>query len=49
MESVPALIQVLGDEYAFVREAAAEALTAITSQDFGEDAGAWQELWEEQQ
>ncbi|TET84797.1 MAG: HEAT repeat domain-containing protein [Anaerolineales bacterium] len=49
MESVPALIQVLGDEYAFVREAAAEALTAITSQDFGEDAGAWQEWWEEQQ
>ena len=49
MESVPALILVLGDEYPFVCEAAAEALAIITSQDFGEDAGAWQEWWEKGQ
>jgi HEAT repeat protein len=48
-EAVPALIQVLGDEYESAGGNAARALKAITGQDFGEDAGRWQEWWDEQQ
>lgn len=46
-EAIPALIEALGDEDQYVRSAAAEALGKITGQDFGEDAGRWQEWWEE--
>jgi len=31
-----------------LRKTAAEALTAITGQDFGSDAGAWEKWWKEQ-
>jgi 3-methyladenine DNA glycosylase AlkC len=48
-EAVPALIRALEDENVFVRRDAAGALTNITGQDFGQDAAAWQEWWEEQQ
>lgn len=48
-EVVPLLIQALGDEDEWVREDAAEALKEITGQDFGQNAAAWQEWWEEQE
>ena len=48
-EAVPALIQALGDaEWSSEREAATGALKTITGQDFGEDAAAWQQWWEQQ-
>ena len=37
----------LRNENAEVRQAAAQALTAITGQNFGEDCDAWQKWWEE--
>ena len=48
-EAVPALIKAVGDQDESVRFAAARTLGKITGQDFGEDAAAWQEWWEEQQ
>jgi HEAT repeat protein len=46
-EAVPSLIEALGDEYADLEAAA--ALESITGRDFGEDAEAWQQWWEDQQ
>ncbi|MDP2949743.1 MAG: HEAT repeat domain-containing protein [Chloroflexota bacterium] len=48
VEAVPALIQALEDEDLPVGHPAAEALEAITGQDFGEDADRWRQWWEEQ-
>lgn len=45
---VPVLIEALNDEDVGVRATGAEALYAITGQDFGGDADAWQAWWEEQ-
>ncbi len=48
-ETVPALIQLLGDEEeSTVRWDAVDALEAITGQDFGVDADAWEQWWKEQ-
>lgn len=48
-EAVPVLIQALGDaKWGSEREAETEALKIITRQDFGEDAAAWQQWWEQQ-
>ena len=49
LEAVPALINALGDEWLRVPKAAIAALEAVTGQDFGYDAAAWQAWWEEQQ
>jgi hypothetical protein len=49
VEAVPALIRALEDESRLVCISAAQALKGITRQDFGEDAAAWQEWWEEHQ
>jgi hypothetical protein len=46
LEAVPALIRLLGDEDEHVRSAAEGALKAITGQDFGQDADAWQAWWD---
>jgi hypothetical protein len=46
LEAVPALIRLLGDEDEHVRRAAEHALKAITGQDFGQDADAWQAWWD---
>jgi hypothetical protein len=43
------LIQALRDWDEDVRWAAAWVLKEITGQDFGQDAAAWQQWWEEQQ
>ena len=45
---VPALIQALEDAGPSVSRSAADALEAITGQDFGEDAARWRQWWEEQ-
>jgi hypothetical protein len=47
-EAVPTLIQVMksGDDY--LAEISADALKAITGQNFGQDAEAWQEWWDSQ-
>lgn len=47
--AVPALIQALQDKSDRVRGYAAEALEAITGQQFGQDAARWQQWWTEQQ
>jgi HEAT repeat protein len=49
MAAVPALIQALQDKSDRVRGYAAEALEAITGQQFGQDAARWQQWWNEQQ
>lgn len=49
VEAVPALIQTLRNPGFSGRKASAEALSAITGQDFGEDARTWQAWWDEQQ
>jgi len=46
-EAVPALINALKDEDFMVRNFAAESLTKITGEDFGEDQSKWQQWWEE--
>ena len=48
-EAIPSLIQTLKSDVQWMREDACEALKAITTQDFGQDANAWQEWWEAQQ
>jgi hypothetical protein len=48
MEAVPNLIHALEDEAEVVREASVEALIAITGQDLGADAAAWQAWWQSQ-
>jgi hypothetical protein len=47
VEAVPALIGALGDSNDEVRQAAAEALQTVTGQNFGEDAKAWEQWWEQ--
>ncbi len=46
--AIPALIQALGD-VVYVQGDAAKSLAAITGEDFGTDAAAWQAWWEENQ
>ena len=41
-------IQALRDESEDAHAAAAEALTTVAGQDFGEDATAWQQWWDAQ-
>ena len=48
-QAVPALIQALEDENVTVHVTVVSALQCITGQDFGEDAAAWRQWWEEQQ
>jgi hypothetical protein len=43
---VPGLISVLGDASDEVSEAARRALSLVTRQDFGRDAGKWREWWD---
>jgi HEAT repeat protein len=47
-DAAPALIQTLEDVNQDVSTAAILALSAITEQDFGRDAAAWQEWWGKQ-
>jgi HEAT repeat protein len=46
-EAVPALIHALQDDESWIRRRASLALKAITGQDLGGNAAAWQAWWEE--
>lgn len=46
--AIPALIQALGD-VVYVKNEASQALAKITGEDFGDDAAAWQQWWDENQ
>lgn len=50
VEAVPDLIQAFrGASWGSEQDAETEALVAITGQDFGRDADAWQQWWEGQE
>jgi HEAT repeat protein len=48
-QAVPVLIKALEDPDALVRQEAAEALSVISGEDFGDDAAQWQAWWQQQQ
>ena len=48
-DAIPALIELLADEYAGARSSAVRALRDITGQDLGEDLDHWQQWWDQQQ
>jgi hypothetical protein len=40
------LVSQVGNDWANVRASAAEALSLITGEDFGQAAGRWQQWWD---